>query len=360
MDFLKKHAEKVLLAVLLAALGISGVLVFHSVAALGGKGAERPTPREPDIGRKTDQAEGLLVALTTNPPALDVVTNVFTSAHRKICINPDDQAFLPVDAMVCPFCGAEQTRAPVDTDGDGIPDSLELRWGLNPSDPLDARRDLDGDGFPTLQEYQQETDPIDAASHPALLAYLRLDGVLEKRMLLELRGVAQISDKGHTLQLRWMYPGENRWESAFVRTGQTFGRNNEFTAASFTERFVSRDGRRIDESFATIRHGSAAIELRREGEGRSGAIVESSAKLTLIHGPAWSQDVRIGHVFELDKISYKVIDIRRDAVVIQSGSDDPLTVRASKPEELEALKGPTEDRSSVSAPGDILQLISEP
>jgi hypothetical protein len=52
-----------------------------------------------------------------------------------------------------------------DTDGDGIPDDVELLLGLNPNDPLDAALDNDGDGMTNLQEYLAGTNHEDATSN---------------------------------------------------------------------------------------------------------------------------------------------------------------------------------------------------
>ena len=46
-----------------------------------------------------------------------------------------------------------------DSDGDGIPDDLEISLGLDPNDPIDALEDFDLDGLSTLEETQLGTDP---------------------------------------------------------------------------------------------------------------------------------------------------------------------------------------------------------
>jgi hypothetical protein len=46
-----------------------------------------------------------------------------------------------------------------DSDGDGMPDPWEKRYGLNPNDPADAAKDLDGDGYATIEEFINGTDP---------------------------------------------------------------------------------------------------------------------------------------------------------------------------------------------------------
>jgi len=49
-----------------------------------------------------------------------------------------------------------------DSDGDGLPDDLELSLGLDPQDPVDALEDLDGDGLTNLRELELGTR-LDAA-----------------------------------------------------------------------------------------------------------------------------------------------------------------------------------------------------
>ncbi len=51
-----------------------------------------------------------------------------------------------------------------DTDGDGMSDTWEREYGLDPSDPADAQLDNDSDALINLREYQLGTSPIDADS----------------------------------------------------------------------------------------------------------------------------------------------------------------------------------------------------
>ena len=47
----------------------------------------------------------------------------------------------------------------VDTDGDGMPDAWEKKYGLNPNDPSDANGDINGDGYTNIEKYINGIDP---------------------------------------------------------------------------------------------------------------------------------------------------------------------------------------------------------
>ncbi len=47
----------------------------------------------------------------------------------------------------------------VDSDGDGVPDGIEARWGLNPLENSVAGLDTDGDGIPDAHELRAGSDP---------------------------------------------------------------------------------------------------------------------------------------------------------------------------------------------------------
>ena len=97
---------------------------------------------------------------------------------RVACVK--DGKPIPFDALVCPFCSAEQPPIDdkgLDSDGDGIPDGKEREMGLNYADPNDARLDPDGDRYNNLDEFKAGTVHTNAASVPPPHTKLRLVNV---------------------------------------------------------------------------------------------------------------------------------------------------------------------------------------
>ncbi len=100
--------------------------------------------------------------------------------------------------------GRSNFLAPLDTDGDGLPDAYEIEHGSNANDPADAAVDADGDGSTALQEYLAGTDPANPADA------LRIESleVLSSGVAIHFRVVA-----GHSYSVIYAESlGDNGWQ----------------------------------------------------------------------------------------------------------------------------------------------------
>lgn len=89
----------------------------------------------------------------------------------------------------------------LDTDGDGLPDSWEVTYGLDPSNPADASGDLDGDGISNLEEYYNNSNPTDPADNRPVADAGRDQTVNPTRVYLD--GSQSRDPNGDALQYTW-------------------------------------------------------------------------------------------------------------------------------------------------------------
>ena len=91
-------------------------------------------------------------------PSAYIATNAINATFRVIVSNRAVPTF-----QVAQSATFTMTTL-LDTDRDGIADTVETALGLNPNNPDDALLDLDGDGVSNLAEYQAGTNPNDTNS----------------------------------------------------------------------------------------------------------------------------------------------------------------------------------------------------
>ncbi len=228
MQFLAKHYEKIILAVLLLLFGFSMIYLVVIISSADELKAERlqikprkadwkdmhdvdfknddfvfdkvflrnsewltSTIRDKDMDKEIDKE--LTKKLENATP---VFSDLLIMAATSRC--PHCSRFVPRQRYFrefeqCPFCkeklpdpgeippdnGPEEPPTPGDMDSDGIPDVDEEKWGLNPRDPSDAADDMDDDGFSNLIEYKEGTDLKNPQSHPDMYKRLYLSAVRE-------------------------------------------------------------------------------------------------------------------------------------------------------------------------------------
>lgn len=76
-----------------------------------------------------------------------VVSEVRSRSGRILKKNPEKVGGWPNLEIALPY---------LDVDVDGMDDEWELRWGLDPTDPLDGLGDMDGDGWSNFEEFLHE------------------------------------------------------------------------------------------------------------------------------------------------------------------------------------------------------------
>jgi PKD repeat protein len=91
-----------------------------------------------------------------------------------------------------------------DTDYDGLPDTWEIMYGLDPYNPDDANLDSDGDSLTNLDEYILGTDPIKFDTDG--------DGVVDNKDAFPLDAAASLDSDGDKYPDSWN-PGKSEKDS---------------------------------------------------------------------------------------------------------------------------------------------------
>ena len=126
-------------------------------------------------------------------PSTFVATNAVTVPTYRVIVTNRAEAIFQVPQSI-----AFTITTVLDSDRDGIADSVETALGLNPNSAADALLDLDGDGMSNLAEVQAGTDATNVSS------FLRIDlGTMGDMANIT---VAAISNRTYSVQYSDMLP----------------------------------------------------------------------------------------------------------------------------------------------------------
>ena len=218
------HYDKILALAGIAFLGFAA-FGFVSGKTSAGKDADAFKRRikglrqaNPDVADVSSRIEAYAVPLSriAKPvqisPERERKVGFFIPEVRVWCVRNDCCFPLSPEWTKCPVCGTEQVLKPeetlnADSDGDGMPDDWERKFGFNPQDPADAALDSDGDGFSNLQEFQDGTDPLDSKSHRDFATLLRVAKVEATVLPVMFTGASRMPDGRH--KCTFNYIGEN-------------------------------------------------------------------------------------------------------------------------------------------------------
>ena len=306
-SWLSQNYDKLILVVILFGLLLSAFFLFMEIGQKRQELAEAAWKKMSVEPKKVAPIAPLLVQFDQMKSALSSPFQSGQFSNRMVvselrvscieCLKP-----IPFDATVCAFC---QTKQPagispdeMDSDGDGIPDKFERENGLNPLDANDAAVDTDNDGFTNKEEWQSGTNPNDANDYPSPVAKLRYTRVGSNPFKLRFQGEARVSN-GMIYQLNL----RSLERTYFVRIGdelEGFKVMECVTNAAAGPTII-------------LKQGDTRIPLVK-GKTREG--FEMVAELVFLIDQSRMR-VRLGDVIKLKDREYKVIDIRRDGVLIR-------------------------------------------
>lgn len=220
MGFLKRHYEKILLAVLLSVF--IGLLAFQlvlwqqneQIRVENMKAFKEPPPNYTPV--KFDDVSSPFRALETLPEKPS-----WNHAHsREGNLNLYTDFLIPYPMALCPYCrrvipakcfpagdGADKCPFPdcgkilhapynstqakeLDSDEDGIPDKEEIQLGLNPKDGTDAAADYDDDGFSNYEEVVSKTDLKNPLKRPPYHEKMYVDSIIRAKLPFRLKNVS--------------------------------------------------------------------------------------------------------------------------------------------------------------------------
>jgi hypothetical protein len=310
-DWIRNHYEKLLLLVALVALLLSSAFLVQQIQAdqedfafsvqrLSWKGS--PEKLVDTLPFDAVLAEARKAAATP----LTVAPRTTVSELRVGCVKCGRP--ISYEAIECPFCLAVQPDIVdiknLDTDEDGIPDQIELLWGLDPQDMNDALMDQDRDGFSNYEEFRGETDPKDPDSSPDPVVKLRVAVIKAVPFYLRFVGTSKFGDGSVRYQLNM----QSKERTYFAKLGDIIL------------------GYKVESYDPEGKGGAETLNMVRQSDKRSVDLIkgrpvtEQELKILFVSLLDRSKlpPQRLKDVFTLRGVDYKVVDIRRESVLIQN------------------------------------------
>ena len=338
LPFFALHYDKLLLV-------LSVVLFAAAVAALssGSSGARQAAenlkrrvkafqPKHPVLKPLSSDEFDSALGEMSDPFVLGTNSPLLVAVERVACVKCSLP--IPMSDDQCRYCGAEQPSETVgdgwDTDGDGIPDVWEKKFGFNPLDSLDGALDADSDGFTNLEEFQQRTDPRDPKSHPARFRFLRVAEIEATPFPFLLRGKTRQPDGGYKFQVN-----DASGKSNYLRKGDKLP-GTDFTLTDYETRRelvkvpgVVKPAER-DVFYVTFRRGEDFVELKENGPAQSSAFEVTLVCTKDRTGASWH--VKRLESFEMDGERFTLMSVnaaKSTAVLKREKTGEEIPVSAN-------------------------------
>lgn len=210
LTFLKKHYEKLILAIFLIVFIVTLILQIRIItASLDVKTRDLHIEKKKADYHNLNPSEFEALEILPNTPKWlpSEPRNKMDRDYTDLCVAieaarcPFCERIIPTSNFIidhkCSWCGKplekiKEVVEPVgaDADGDQIPNSVEIELGLDMNDPNDAHYDLDKDGFTNFYEFKKSGTKLnDAKSRPQLALRLRVLSIRRSKLPILVKSV---------------------------------------------------------------------------------------------------------------------------------------------------------------------------
>ena len=237
---------------------------------------------------------------------------------------------IPGDATKCPICKGDQPepeKIAIDTDGDGLPDDWEKKFGLDAA-TADADSNADKDGFTNAEEFAAGTDPSDKNSHPDYFDSLKLVMPLKETMLPFFFEKAEQLPGGKTR----FYFRDPKAKNDYGTRGLQYKplEGEEIGKTGFFVKGVERKSMKV--KVATVKGEVFVATIERKDDGKTLQLpddekripVDVQATIAFSRGEPREIVATPGTTFKLYGATYKVVEIKSVGKGAKVSIEDPL------------------------------------
>jgi hypothetical protein len=121
---------------------------------------EKPWPSMSINQQTAEKAyEAVLAKVGCSKPARDAIDARIIEEVRNGTASMGENGFVSNQEEAGGWIEMKTGPVPLDSDNDGMPDSWEKQYKLNPNDATDHTKDNDSDGYTNIEEYLNGTNP---------------------------------------------------------------------------------------------------------------------------------------------------------------------------------------------------------
>lgn len=219
-----------------------------------------------------------------------------------------------------PLSEVGNSQSSTDMDGDGIPDLIEDKYGLNKRNAGDALLDKDYDGFNNLDEFSYKTEINDPTSRPRLVRGLRFLKRVRIPLQVKLKKINTNNDPENkeSWDIMVNYTSRNRWKSDFLKLGDVIP-DHGYRILDAEYDVVLRQKIPTDKSHIIVqKENEDPIKLQRNQQAYSGEALYEL--LYLLKNKPQKITVKSGKNFALDDLHgqrevYRLVKVDDEIIV---------------------------------------------